>query len=74
MSVKSRGRAGRRERRQGGRDRAQVVVEGGAVVARGDEVAGLLEVGALGVPRGEGGDQERVVVVWWSGRCGMSGP
>ena len=49
-------------RRQGGRDGAQVVVQGGAVVARGDEVAGLLEVGALGVTRGERGDQEQVVV------------
>ncbi len=48
--------------RQGGRDRAQVVVQGGALVARGDEVAGLLEVGALGVPGGERGDQEQVVV------------
>ena len=73
VSRKSRLRAGAGSGHDG-RDRAQVVVQGGAVVARGDERLGPLEVGALGVARGEGGDQERVVVGLVVGQVRHVGP
>ena len=52
-----------RERGQRGRDRAEVVVERGALGARRDERGGGLEVGAGGVARGERGDELEVVGV-----------
>ena len=61
---------GGREGRQGGRDRAQVVVEGGAPVAGGDECRGALELGARRVARGIRGDELEVVVV---GGCRAGG-
>ena len=62
VSRKSRGRTGAGQGGQRRGDRAQVVVEGGALGARGDEAPGRLELGALGVARGVGGDEQRVVV------------
>ena len=46
---------------QGGRDRAQVAMEVGALGARGDELGRGREVGPGRVARGIGGDQLRVV-------------
>ena len=45
----------------GGRDQAQVMVEGGARGAGGDEGGRGLELGAGGVARGIGGDEDPVV-------------
>ena len=55
-------RAGAGRRGQGRGDRPQVVVEGRAVPAGGDQGERVVELGAGRVARGVGGDRERIVV------------